>query len=177
MNLRNIHRWYAAWSLVVFLVAVVWGFQQIGSPARERLRRIDEQRLRDLQGIRRALEILCVDRAGPVPRMMDRLPQTLAEIDAKARRGDAVGWALALTDPETSQPYEYRAVGENEVELCAEFALPRHRRWEPFWNHTAGKACFRLNLLDPAAPFEGRGQVAARIPGEVPPPSGPSGKD
>jgi hypothetical protein len=177
MNLRNIHRGYAAWATLVFAVAVAWGFQQIGSPARERLRRIDEQRLRDLQGIRRALEILCVDRGGAVPRMVDRLPQTLAEIDAKARRGDAVGWALALTDPETQQAYEYRPVGETEVELCAEFALPRQRRWEPFWNHPAGRACFRLNLLDPSAIAVSRRRGEGLVPDEIPPPTGPSGND
>jgi len=171
MNLRKIHRAYAGWAIVLFGIAVVWAFQQIGSPARERLRRIDEQRLRDLQGIRRALEILCVDRAGPVPRLVDRLPQTLEEIDAKARRGDAVGWALALTDPETKESYEYRPLSETEFELCARFELPRQRRWEPFWNHPAGQACFRLNLLDPSA------ASMNRVPDEVPPPSAPSGND
>ena len=171
MNLRKIHRAYAAWAIVLFAIAVVWAFQQIGSPARERLRRIDEQRLRDLQGIRRALEILCVDRAGPVPRLVDRLPQTLQEIDAKARRGDAVGWALALSDPETKEPYEYRAISETEFELCARFELPRQRRWEPFWNHPAGRACFQLNLLDPNS------ASINRFPGEFAPPSAPAGND
>jgi hypothetical protein len=177
MSLRNIHRGFAAWGILLVAVAVAWGFQQIGSPARERLRRIDEQRLRDLQGIRRALEVLCVDRAGPVPRMVDRLPQNLAEIDTKARRGDAVGWALTLTDPETQQAYEYRPVGETEVELCAEFALARQRRWEPFWNHPAGRACFRLNLLDPSATSVARGRGEGMVPPEVSPPAGPTGND
>jgi len=149
MTIRQLHCGFALWA--VFLVAlIVWGgLTLIGSPATERLRRIDEQRLNDLRGIRRALERLCVNRSGDRPRLMADLPETLAELDLRARRGDAVPWALALTDPVTAIPYEYRLVGGTVFEVCARFDLPRNRRWEPFWNHPAGQHCFRLDLLDP----------------------------
>lgn len=149
MTSRQLHRGFALWGTFLFSLLLLGGMTLIGSPFQERLRRIDEQRLSDLRGIRRALEILCVDRSGDRPRLVADLPKTLAELDLRARQGDAVPWALSLQDPATKAPYEYRPLEDSQFELCAQFDLSRQRKWEPFWNHPAGKHCFQLDLLAP----------------------------
>lgn len=156
MNAATLHRSFAALASLIVGVAVIWGFTLVGSPAQERLRKLDERRIRDLQAISRAVRALCVEQVLGQTKLVAPLPKTLTELDQRVRRGDVVSLALSLKDPQTDKEYGYRVVDDHRFELCADFQLARERRVEPFWNHAAGTACFAFDLLEREKPPEGQ---------------------
>lgn len=117
---------------IVVAAAAAAGLVVIGSPASERQRRIDERRVEALASLSRAVEVYR-SRHG-------RLPDNLAALE----RGTGV--ELADRDPETGRPFEYRAVGDAEYELCASFARVSDTpdRAPDFWSHGPGRTCFRF---------------------------------
>ena len=123
--------------LVVAVVAgaVVAGLIVAGSPAEERLRRLDERRLTDLRGISASVNAFS--------RREARLP---ASLEALPSRPDET---LVIRDPETGAAYGYRVLGL-KYELCAEFQRPTvdentsESPTSPFWRHPAGRHCFVL---------------------------------
>lgn len=110
----------------------------LDSPAEERRRRLDERRVQDLHAVTDAIDVYWT-REGALP----------PDLDAVA------GWQgldAPRTDPETGEPYRYRATGERTYELCAAFATEGPgsdrdypwRRHATFWHHPAGEHCFAL---------------------------------
>ncbi len=116
------------------LVAVVAGLVALGSPADQRLERLDARRAQDLDAISRA-----IDRYEATH---ERLPATLDELQ---RSSDV---QVAIDDPVTSEPYGYAAGEGTAYELCATFErATRERefpRGRPFSRHEAGRHCFPL---------------------------------
>ena len=120
-------------TLAVLLVigAVIAAFLVLGSPFEQRLLRLDERRVEDLNGIRANVNTYW--------RSNDRLPVSLEE----AGRGTPL-----YKDPESGEPYAYRVLGDRQYELCATFA----RESTPgspelasqFWPHPEGRHCFQL---------------------------------
>jgi len=139
--------------------AVAWGFFVVGSPANRRAARFDEQRLEDLRTIAREIERLVVDPEDK-KKLKQPLPQTLAEAASRAQNE-----RVNPRDPETGEPYEYRVTGETTYELCATFAQARDWDALVFWNHPAGRHCFRINVIDPPP----EGVVAPRYVPVTPP--------
>lgn len=141
-------------SALVILTALVGGFFVVGSPATERSRRFDEQRIQHLQSIQSEIVNYWMRK--------QKLPDSL-----DALRDDILGF-VAPADPETQIPYEYRTTGKLSFELCAIFStdgtakgnqtfpslpLPAYR--EPYypitgdnWQHGAEHACFS-RTIDP----------------------------
>lgn len=141
-------------SAFVILVALVAGFFMVGSPATERSRRFDEQRIRHLRTIQSEIVNHWMRK--------QKLPDSL-----DALKDDISGFA-APYDPETQTSYEYRAIGKLSFELCAVFstdsrgyeksvypvAVPVYR--EPYypgtmgdnWQHGAERTCFS-RTIDP----------------------------
>ena len=115
-------------------VTVVAGLAALGSPAGQRLERLDARRARDLDAVSQA-----VDRYQSTH---ERLPATLDEL----RRGSDL--PVVITDPVTREPYGYEAGEGTAYELCATFDLStveRERRLgQPFSRHAAGRHCFPL---------------------------------
>lgn len=115
-------------------VAVVAGLVALGSPANQRLDRLDARRAQDLDAISRA-----IDRFEATH---ERLPATLDELQ---RSSDV---QVAITDPVTREPYGYEAGTGTAYELCATFdraTVERDfRRGRPFSRHEAGRHCFPL---------------------------------
>ena len=115
-------------------VAVVAGLVALGSPADQRLERLDARRAQDLDGISRA-----IDRHEATH---ERLPATLDELQ---RSSDV---QVAITDPVTREPYGYEAGEGTAYELCATFERAtgerEFRRGRPFSRHEAGRHCFPL---------------------------------
>ncbi len=97
--------------------AVVWGGAQLGPPVQQRSLRADEERVLHLRALESNL-------SGGV------LPESLEPL---AQRG------LALRDPITRAPYEYRRTGERAYMLCATFDRPGG---DEFWTHPAGTHCY-----------------------------------
>jgi len=122
----GLQRSFAFLAAAAVLAAVVIALLWLGSPAQERLSRLDARRISDLQNLARTINVFWTRHT--------RLPETLQELI-----GDP-GLDTATTDPQTLEPYEYRRL-EGQFELCARFA---GEPAEPpgFWAHGAGRACF-----------------------------------
>lgn len=122
--------------LVVAAVAlvIITGLIVIGSPAEERVRRLDERRAGDLAQIKGAINVYWTSR-GQLPGSVE----LLTEAQGPYLRGYD-------RDPVTRESYEYRVLDPTTYELCAEFQRPSDD--EPphlaEWSHPAGARCFRL---------------------------------
>jgi hypothetical protein len=124
--------------LVGFIVAAVCiaigtAFVYVGSPGEARKSRFDERRVTDLNDIARNLDSYW--------RTNGRLPAALRE----AARG---GNDSVPRDPESGEPYAYRAIDGRHYEICATFAgaskdMPAMSEG-PFRNHGAGRQCFTV---------------------------------
>lgn len=151
---RNIWRAVAA---VVVLASIVIGFMVVGSPAEQRARRYDNQRVQDLQNIQWQVVNYWQQKG--------RLPETLQEIN------DPLSGFSVPVDPQTKEPYEYFSevdkAGMNYFRLCAEFnmestgtniySMPTPtimasdaygRKINDNWTHGVGTECFD-RTIDP----------------------------
>ena len=138
-------RFVVAISLIVAVLAVVIvGVTLLDSPAQERLRRLDERRVDDLRSISAELDIYWT-REGTLPSSLEEL-------------ANEPGVFIELYDPETGQPYEYRVLGSNAYELCAEFARDtaegQGRPYRDYWPHGQGRHCFELKAQAVERPLE-----------------------
>lgn len=132
---------YIAWASVVVIVAsIIGGFFVMGSPADERARRFDQERISNLQDIQWALEGV-VERGEALPASLEEL-KTLRPEDK--------------TDPETGEMYGY-LVQDGMVTLCATFKtasatpVPEYRyptkESAPIdWSYVPGEKCFELDI-------------------------------
>lgn len=134
--------------LLVVLAGVVLGFFYAGSPSEERLRRIDMDRVSDLQMIQS--EVIGYWQA------KEELPKNLTALP------DSVRGFTVPRDPETGTDYEYRVTGPLSFDLCATFAraseentIPSYAKpimgpygYSENWNHAEGRTCFS-RTIDP----------------------------
>jgi hypothetical protein len=135
----SIQRVAAIGSIVVVLIAVAAGLMWIGSPAEQRLLRLDERRVQDLRQLAVGVSNRWVQR--------QVLPAAAAElVDGR--------WLSRLpADPSSDAPYEYRVTGPQRFELCAVFdRASRPREAGDFWYHDAGRHCFEFDV-DEGAPI------------------------
>lgn len=144
----------------VVLAAVIAGFFIVGSPAAQRARRFDAERVSHLQMLQSGIMNYWIYK--------DELPKTQEDLT-----DDITGFASSR-DPETGEQYEYRATGLLSFELCAVFKTdaaeqdPWHPKEAPIplgypdapsrvpaptgndiWSHPAGRHCFP-RTIDPA---------------------------
>lgn len=132
----------------IVAVSVISGFFVAGSPFRERLRKFDERRVQDLQNIQWQIVNYW--------QRKEKLPVALEEL-----RDDISGYA-APVDPESSEQYGYRILGELRFEVCADFKtsgeeaavmpfsirVPDYQGLSENWAHGIGRACF-TRIIDP----------------------------
>lgn len=125
---------FAVAATVVVTAAVLGGLYLLGAPGEARERRLDARRVADLRAFASAVDLYWTRRGS--------LPASPGEL---ARETEL---RLTTRDPVTARPYEYRVLGDQRYELCAEFA--RSSAQEPgasdrdFWAHGPGPRCFRL---------------------------------
>ena len=133
---------FAGASSVAVVAALVAGVVVTGSPESARDRGLDIRRIYDLQQLAHGVDIYW-DLNGGLPESLD----TLSSARAVAVR--------SIVDPESGEPYAYRATGEKAYELCATFdleaptdsvSMPYRER---FWRHRAGYHCFDLEAIEP----------------------------
>ena len=136
-----------AWvvSLLV-LAAVVTGFVLVGSPATQRARRFDQQRVNDLQNIQGQVVSYWSDKGS--------LPKSLSDLNS------SISGFVTPQDPETKGNYEYFVKSTLNFELCANFnqaslnqaPVPSQAIYPNYaaenWTHSAGRACFD-RTIDP----------------------------
>ncbi|WP_305804985.1 hypothetical protein [Stenotrophomonas sp. YIM B06876] len=121
--------------------AIIAGILVTGSPAQQRLWRLDESRKADLETLQLATRDYW--------RAHGALPQSLAVVAAQP------GMSLPLHDPVSDLPYGYRVIDATRFELCATFATDSarhggHRGAPPdAWVHPRGSHCFRRATRDP----------------------------
>lgn len=130
MSARPVGTWLLIGAGVAVLLSLIAAVAVTGSPAQQRLKRLDERRVRDLIALEASIE--------GHHRVEGRLPASLDEL-ARSR-----AWgAQSIRDPETGRPYEYRAIDARRYELCARFATASQppQRWERA--HPAGRHCVR----------------------------------
>lgn len=121
-------------AVAVVVVSVVIGVVLIGSPAEQRVRKMDDRRTQDLVAISRALNLYWTRHK--------RLAASLEELSREPG-------VIVSADPDTREPYEYRVVGDKKYELCARFqrgSADEFPGTNNFWSHGAGRQCFQLEV-------------------------------
>lgn len=134
---------------VIVIASIIIGFFIIGTPFEQRNRRMDDQRIMDLQTIQSQV-VDYWSRKEQLPERLDLLQDNIS------------GFAVPK-DQDTQMSYEYNVLEELKFELCADFATssegPKNRGVEqmsasPFgsfqqnWDHEAGRVCFS-RTIDP----------------------------
>lgn len=147
-RLGTLFQWKAT---AIVLVGLAWAFMLVGNPSTQRERRLDDQRVSDLQAIMSELTNQVRgpqrDPATP-PELLKAIPATLQELADSAQYQ-----RLRLVDPETSEPYGYTVKDRDTVELCATFAESRSRDYDISWDHPAGRFCYTIDLLTTSYPM------------------------
>jgi hypothetical protein len=129
----TIGRWLAISASVVVAITIVTAIVVMGSPAAQRLQKLDAKRVQQLQTINDAIDSF-VD-------THEALPASLAALDGAGR------W-LDVTDPEDGAPYGYETTGARTFRLCAVFATKTTASNDDNvgisrnWGHGEGRQCF-----------------------------------
>ncbi len=136
---------------VVALVTIILGFVFVGTPAEQRLVRLDEQRINDLSMIQmEAINYFSLKRT---------LPTKLEDLN------NSISGFYVPVDPETKTAYEFNRKSDLEFELCAVFNtenIGSHStavtytspiyygdQYGQNWDHGTGRVCF-TRTIDPA---------------------------
>lgn len=154
-----------AWSLsAIVVIAIAAGFFVVGTPAYQRARRFDEQRIQHLQNIQNEV-INYWQRTNALPEQLNDL------------RSGGYGFS-ALVDPETGESYTYRRTGDLSYQLCALFqtsgdpkVFPNTKVMPAYsygreayvnldWSHGIGNICF-TRVIDPQYY---KGDVQSKMP-------------
>jgi len=139
------HRRFGCLAVGLVVSSLIWGLVAVGSPFAERVRKLDQRRLADLQNIVQEMERVVLERRrNEGPKLTRPLPSNLEELVESAEY-----LRLEIRDPATGSPYEYEVLGEGRFRLCATFQFDRDERTEVMWNHPAGRSCFEFDLLRP----------------------------
>lgn len=131
----------------VVILSVIGGFFVIGSPATQRMKLNDAQRINDLSTIQYQV-VNFYQFKGKVPSSLNELT-------------DPISGIIIPNDPETGNEYEYKVISNLSFELCATFTLSYNAKVDKMqvstyynnpidenWNHEAGRACF-TRTIDP----------------------------
>lgn len=121
----------AGFAILLVVAGIGGGLLILGSPADERVNRLDRRRVQDLQQIERAVNLHWT-RQG-------RLPVSLDELSRDA------GVRISVNDPVTGEPYAYRPLDDAKFEVCAVFETAEQGEVAiaGFWSHGAGRQCFQ----------------------------------
>ncbi len=136
----------------VVILAVGGGFFIVGSPAIQRARRLDEQRVNNLQSMQSQI-IYYWQQKEVLPTALDDLK-------------DSISGFVPSRDPETNESYEYVVINKTSLtfQLCATFKtssnfynrapkllIPERNFVDPYqqnWDHDVGRVCFD-RTIDP----------------------------
>ncbi|MEK7562783.1 MAG: DUF5671 domain-containing protein [Patescibacteria group bacterium] len=144
----NMHRAYALGSIVVVALTIVYGLFMAGSPATERDRRIDGQRLSDIRVIADATLSIVYgnDRwSKPIPAPVSSLKPLPSSLEVIVR--ETVDQRVPSTDPE-GIPYEYIVEDSTHFSVCTTFNYEDMEQYAPFWDHPAGSHCYTFDTAE-----------------------------
>ncbi len=150
--------------IVLFIVSICYSFLIIGSPMKQRLLRLDDRRINDLQNIQYQVINYWQQK--------EKLPK-----DWKDLSNPISGYSLPVEPEfEKGKKYEYLVKGSLTFELCATFSLPIPKGWREYggrgimpmiayeksvanisypypgsgtnesWDHQEGRTCFSRTI-------------------------------
>ncbi len=135
---------------IVVLGSIIIGFFVVGTPADQRNRRFDEERIRDLQTLQNQIVNYWTRK--------ETLPTNFADLE-----NDISGF-MVPQDPNNSDSYEYNVIDPLTFELCANFATANNNleaknravnypvspygNLQQNWNHDTGRTCWS-RTIDP----------------------------
>lgn len=135
-ELSPVFFWFlAAFSSIIIILAIVFGFIVGGTPFEARVKKFDLERVNNLQTISSCVSAFTYDN--------ERLPVSLDELKNNVR----YNYCSRIIDPETKKDYEYKVISKGEFELCAEFNLSTLEDFQDlgyygsFTKHDQGWSC------------------------------------
>ena len=140
------HQKYIAWvSVGLIILSLIGGFFVMGSPAEQRNRRFDQERISDLQTLQWNIKDYAL-REKALPESLDEIIQ-VADMERR--------------DPETGEDYRYSTDG-NKATLCATFSTVSEGNMDPYyrnypqypekgmaptdWSYAPGETCFTFDV-------------------------------
>lgn len=171
----KIDLWAMIKSIIFVILIIIFAFSVMGSPKTQRLLRLDQKRLNDLQNIQYQVINYWQQK--------EKLPENLKDLS-----NPLTGYSLP-TPPnfDKGEIYEYFVIKEKELtfSLCGTFELPIEKGWQEYnygggipmydmkvssdvalpypggvnesWNHEIGRTCFERTIdKDIYPPFEKR---------------------
>jgi hypothetical protein len=132
----------------IVIASVVGGFFIVGSPVSERLYRIDEQKVSDLQNIQWQVVSYWQQK--------EKMPKVITDLE------DPLTGFIAPREVETGEMYTYATTGAMSFKLCATFNRPSRNTVSKMsapvpvggdlmsenWKHESGETCFE-RTIDP----------------------------
>lgn len=128
--------------IAIVSATILAGFFVVGSPADQRARRFDDQRVSDLGYIQNEIIYYWQSK--------QKLPGLLSDLN------DATRGVRVPTDPDSGESYAYAPkAGTTDFSLCAVFAknskeegtsISRPMYGETSWDHGEGKVCFDRHI-------------------------------
>jgi hypothetical protein len=122
------NRGFTAASAALVVFALVCGFGNIGSPARQHALSLDERRISDLASIENGISALY--------RVRHDIPAALPT-------------SVERRDPQTGLPYGYERIDARRYRLCSDFATVGASPLAPTFAHPAEHTCFNLTADEP----------------------------
>lgn len=133
---------------VLTVLALLYGFSTIPSPAKQRDLKLDHKRVTDLGELQYSID--------EYYRTNYILPASLNEV--KPTSYSYLSKELSKTDPETNQPYEYSKISDKKYQLCATFTTDSESDMDEYdsenysyssyknkFKHPEGRYCFELD--------------------------------
>jgi len=119
---------------VIFVIVSIWcSFSIMGSPAKQRMLRLDDRRISDLQNIQYQVINYWQQK--------EKLPENL-----KVLLNPLTGFSLPVPPEfEKGEKYEYSVKGPLKFELCASFSLPMLKGWVESSGYYGGEIMPRLD--------------------------------
>jgi len=115
-------------AIVLVVLAIIYSFAIMGSPMKQRLLRLDDRRVSDIQSIQwQGINYW---------QQKEKLPKDLSVL-----ANPLLGFSLPVEPEfEKGKKYEYNVLDKNKLtfELCADFSLPMPKGWNEYQNYYKG---------------------------------------
>jgi hypothetical protein len=155
----SVGTWAAIKSGALVLILIILSFMVIGTPGQQRVWRLDDKRVADLQGIQWQIINYWQQK--------EKLPEKIEDLS-----NPLSGFMMPM-DPEVEKgkKYEYKKTGDLTFELCATFSAPMPKGWQEYgggkypmfardvavsypypggmnesWDHEEGYKCFSRTI-------------------------------
>lgn len=111
---------YTIFAFLIVVFSIMYSFSVMGSPAKQRMLRLDDRRVSDLQSIQYQIINFWQQK--------EKLPNELKELS-----NGMTGFYLPV-DPEfeKGKTYEYKPTGKMSFEICSTFSLEMQKGWQEY---------------------------------------------